>query len=282
MFSTTLAIALNLALLTFPTSAAPLEARQSLELIPGIERHDLCPVGMQYRAAGACGSKFTGCARPEDFDTCSGNNGFSDLYKKCGRSEYGTWRSCPSNGFYGCSVEDICNIPAPGFKATPTIPGVVRADLCPAGYTYRKPGECKSGYVGCIPSDDHFGICGFEAPNPIFLGTCYRPEFGRYRTCDNGFYGCHLDENVCSSPKLQPTPPVTPSNPTDPLAKYCPAGMQYYKNKECSSGFVGCGSVAQCSGSQRFYWGDCPAGTGVFYVCGNNFRGCTTVSNPCQ
>src|ERR1700753_2343149 len=171
MLTNNLASTLGLALFVLSSSAAPLETRQEIhELIPGIERHDLCPPGWQYRASGACASRFTGCARPEDVETCSGV-GFPSLYKQCARPEYGTYRECPNNGFYGCSVEDICNIPGPNFQATPTIPGVVRADLCPAGDTYRLPGECPSGYVGCLPEGNEF-ICTFQAAYPIFLGTC--------------------------------------------------------------------------------------------------------------
>jgi hypothetical protein len=289
--SSPLVVTINFALFAL-TSAVPLTARQaSTELIPGIERHDLCPPGWQYRAAGACASRFTGCARPEDTNTCSGV-GFPDLLKQCARPEYGTYRECPSNGFYGCSVEDICNIPAAAFQATPTIPGVVRADLCPQGSIFRSPGDCRTGYVGCIPAGDD-SICTFQSKKPIFLGTCYRTQYGKYRTCDNGFFGCHPDENVCNAPKLNPGPnPSTPTSSPVPtvtppnsnkngMSKFCPAGTLYYSPKTCSSGFVGCGSDAQCSGSARFYWGDCPAGTGTFYICASTgFRGCTTVQSP--
>lgn len=303
MFITSFSSTFALSLLTVSALAVPLEPRQdNVELIPGIERHDLCPAGMQYRAAGACTSNFTGCARPEDNETCSGV-GFPSLYKACARPEYGTYRSCPNNGFYGCSVADVCNIPGPNFQATPTIPGVVRADLCPQDNIFKQPGECASGFVGCLPTGLDF-ICTFKAASPIFLGTCYYTPLGHYRTCDNGFFGCHPDESVCNAPTLQPptsssarpsttptssitrTSSTVPSNtsspPTTGLAKFCPTGTQYFASKTCSSGFVGCGTDAQCSGPTRFYWGDCPAGTGNFNVCAKSgFVGCTTLQNVC-
>lgn len=54
MFSHTLNLMLNLAILALIANAAPLEARQeSLEIVPGIERHYLCPLRMQSLQARA-------------------------------------------------------------------------------------------------------------------------------------------------------------------------------------------------------------------------------------
>jgi hypothetical protein len=273
---------LSMALWAFTASAAP-KPQFIPGQIPGIERHDLCPRGWQYRVEGACSSGFIGCADPEDSLTCGGGPDRLRFDGNCARTEYGQYYTCDKNGFYGCSPNpDVCSQPGPEPPAQP-IPGLERYDLCPPGWQWVAPGACPSGFVGCSNPNDAEVCAGM----PVYA-TCNRPEYGTYKTCANGFFGCSpLDWDPCQDGETSApdSPSETPNNntPTDntPTDPKCAAGTTYFGRNTCSSGFVGCGSAAQCAGPRRF-WSDCPARTGVYNVCANGFVGCTTVSNPCQ
>lgn len=271
--------ALPIALLALTCSAAPKPQTVPGQIL-GVERHDLCPRGWQYRVAGACSSGYIGCARIEDFATCHGAKRYDQT---CERPEYGRYYSCGSNGFYGCSPNpDVCSQLGPKPPPQP-IPGVERTDLCPSGWQWLRPGACNSGYVGCARKDDTEVCNGMRV-----YATCNLPEYGTYKTCKNGFFGCTPHEwnpckeesNTIPTPPQPPTPNPDPSNTTVTHPK-CVAGSIFYKRGSCSSGFTGCGRPELCSGAQRYYWGDCPTGTGNFNVCSNGFQGCTTVANPC-
>jgi len=280
MFQNTIFFALPLALLAATCSAAPRPQGNSIPgQILGVERHDLCPRGWQYRVIGACSSGFIGCAKPEDTATCSGPLRYRQT---CERPEYGQYYACPSNGFYGCSPDPkVCSQLGPNPPPQP-IPGVQRSDLCPQGWKWLAPKACNSGFVGCARADDTEVCNGMRV-----FATCNLPEYGTYKTCKNGFFGCSPNNwDPCQeSNGSTPTPPAPqppapkPDTPTHPK---CAAGTTYYTRGACSSGFTGCGRPDLCSGAQRFWWGDCPAGTGIFNVCSNGFQGCTTVSNPCS
>jgi len=87
------------------------------------------------------------------------------------------------------------------------------------------------------------------------------------------------------TPAKVPDPKTTAKTPSPPpkLAISCPPGQTYYKPGTCSSGFSGCtaNEGKDCHGA-KMYHGDCPKGTGAFYVCAaSGFIGCSTTWKIC-
>ncbi|OAL43992.1 hypothetical protein IQ07DRAFT_592771 [Pyrenochaeta sp. DS3sAY3a] len=171
-----------------------------------------------------------------------------------------------------------------------------RSTQCPGMSQLTSADNCSSGFIGCVQYEKSSEVC--NGPKRFYNDCSGAPGLGSFYTCNNGFSGCTTNSNICNekapAPKPQdptPTPvtptPVTPTpvtpTPTPATNSWsCPPGTWYAKEKECSSGFVGCtnDSPNVCPGQQRF-WGSCPPQHGNYYKCANGFVGCTTNDRIC-
>ncbi|KAF2396991.1 hypothetical protein EJ06DRAFT_524447 [Trichodelitschia bisporula] len=178
------------------------------------------------------------------------------------------------------AISEVPSNAAPGVTADPS-------SFCPTGTWYQaKEDKCPSGFIGCVNFARYSSVC---AGSKRFYNDCSGEQgLGNFYNCANGFIGCTTRTNVCDlkglggAEALPVQIPIVAEGVGENAGWKCPPDTTYFGAGVCATGYLGClgnKNDVRCSG--KVEPGVCPIGTGIYNVCGNGFKGCSTNVNMC-